>query len=63
MKIDADIKDGATADLYLAMIKACAKIEATGELELSDVDNIDLKCWVLLQEREMEKEMMNEETA
>lgn len=57
---DADIKDGATADLYVAMIKACAKIEATGELELSDVDNIDLKCWVFMQERELEKETMNE---
>jgi hypothetical protein len=61
VKIDADIKDGATCDLYLAMIKACAKIEATGELELSDVDNIDLKCWVFMQERELEKEMMNAE--
>ena len=59
---DADIKDGATADLYIAMIKACAKIEATGELELSDVDKIDLKAWVWLQEREMEKEMMYEES-
>ena len=58
---DADIKDGATADLYVAMIKACAKIEKSGELDLSDVDNIDLKCWVWLSEREMEKEMGSEE--
>ena len=58
---DADIKDAATADLYVAMLKACAKIEKSGELDLSDVDNIDLKCWVWLSEREMEKEMGSEE--
>ncbi|WP_461533495.1 hypothetical protein [Sinomicrobium sp.] len=57
---DADIKDSATADLYVAMLKACAKIESNGELELSDVDRLDLACWVWLSEREMEKEMMNE---
>lgn len=61
MAHDADIKDAATADLYVAMLKACAKIEKSGELDLSDVDNIDLKCWVWLSEREMEKEMGSEE--
>jgi len=59
---DADIKDAATADLYVAMLKACAKIEKSGELDLSDVDTIDLKCWVFMQERELEKEMDSEET-
>lgn len=58
---DADIKDAATADLYVAMLRACAKIETTGKLDLSDVDNLDLKCWVFMQERELEKEIMNEE--
>ena len=61
MTHDVDIKDAVTADLYIAMLKACAKIEKSGELDLSDVDNIDLKCWVFMQERELEKEMMNEE--
>lgn len=53
---DADIKDAATADLYIAMLKACAKIEKSGELDLSDVDNIDLKIWVLLSEEEQKRE-------
>ena len=51
-----DIEDGATADLYLAMSKACAKIESSGKLDISDIDKIDLCCWVFLQERELERE-------
>lgn len=58
MTHDADIKDGATADLYIAMIKAVSKIEAAGELDIKDVENIDLKCWVYFQELEAKKEMV-----
>lgn len=53
---DADVKDGETVDLYVAMIKAIKKIEKYGELTKDDVEKIDHACWVWFSEKERKEE-------
>ena len=56
MKSDADIRDGETADIYIAMLNGVKQIETTGELTLKDVEELDHKLWVWLMEKERKGE-------
>jgi len=53
---DADIRDGETADIYIAMLNGVKQIETTGELTLKDVEELDHKLWVWLMEKERKGE-------
>jgi len=53
---DADIRDGETADIYIAMLNGIKQIETTGELTLKDVEELDHKLWVWLMEKERKGE-------
>ena len=53
---DTDIRDGETADIYIAMLNGVKQIETTGELTLKDVEELDHKLWVWLMEKERKGE-------